>query len=68
MAFLRYPHNIASVVPVVMATHVGGALVFYSPDVGYKVGEIIGKGPLSCAFGGIAATFVALVLFPIVAR
>lgn len=68
MAFLRYPPNIGSVVPVVMATHVAGALVFYSPDLGYKFGEVTGVDPLQSSYACLVGSFVSLMLFPLARR
>ena len=68
MAFLRYPPNIGSIVPIVMATQVAGVLIFYSPDLGYKLGEVSGGDPLQSAYSGMAGSFLALLLFPLTRR
>lgn len=68
MAFLRYPPNIGSIVPVVMATQVAGVLAFYSPDVGYKLGKVAGGDPLQSAYAGMVGSFLALMLFPLSRR
>lgn len=68
MAFLRYPPNIGSVVPIVMATHVAGVLVFYSPELGYKLGQVTGTDPLLSVYVGMASSFLLTVFYPIVTR
>lgn len=68
VAFLRYPPDIGSVVPIVMTTHLAGALVFCSPDLGYKLGQVTGADPLLSAYVGMACSFLVLVLFPFVTR
>ena len=68
VAFLRYPPNIGSVVPIVMATHVAGVLVFCSPDLGYQLGQVAGIYPLLSVYVGLASSFLMLLLFPVVAR
>ncbi|KAJ7382328.1 Glycosylphosphatidylinositol anchor attachment 1 protein [Desmophyllum pertusum] len=68
VAFLRYPPNIGSVVPIVMATHVAGVLVFYSPELGYKLGQVTGTDPLLSVYVGMASSFLLTVFYPIVTR
>ena len=68
VAFLRYPPDIGSVVPIVMTTHLAGVLVFCSPDLGYKLGQVTGADPLLFSYVGMACSFLLLVLFPIVLR
>ena len=68
MAFLRYPPNIGSIVPVVMATHMAGVLMFYSPDLGYKLGEVTRADPLQSTYAGMVGSFLSLVLLPLTKR
>jgi len=68
VAFLRYPPDIGSVVPIVMTTHLAGVLVFCSPDLGYKLGQVTGTDPLLFSHVGMACSLLVLVLFPIVLR
>lgn len=68
VAFLRYPPNIGSIVPVVMATHMAGVLMFYSPDLGYKLGEVTGADPLQSTYAGMVGSFLSLVLLPLTKR
>ncbi|KAL9974545.1 hypothetical protein ACROYT_G011593 [Oculina patagonica] len=68
VAFLRYPPNIGSVVPIAMATHVASVLVFCSPDLGYKLGQVAGTDPLLSVYVGMASSFLMLLLFPFVTR
>ena len=63
--FLRHPPNMGIVVPVVMATQMAGVLVFYSPDLGYKLGKVTGVDPLQSAYAAMAGSFLSLVLLPL---
>jgi len=68
VAFLRYPPDIGSVVPIVMATHLAGVLVFCSPELGYKLGQVTTADPLLSSYVGLACSFLVLVLFPFITR
>ena len=68
VAFLRYPPDIGSVVPIVMTTHLAGVLVFCSPDLGYKLGQATAADPLLSSYVGLASSFLAFVLLPFVTR
>ena len=68
VAFLRYPPDIGSVVPIVMATHLAGVLVFCSPELGYKLGQVTTADPLLSSYVGLACSFLVLVLYPFVTR
>lgn len=68
VAFLRYPPDIGSVVPIVMTTHLAGVLVFCSPDLSYKLGQVTGADPLLSSYAGMACSVFLLVLFPFVTR
>ena len=68
VSFLRYPPNIGCVVPLVITAHMAGVLVFCSPDLGYKLGEIIGMDPLQSAYASIVCCFVAIILFALFER
>ena len=68
VAFLRHPPDIGCVVPTVMTTHLAGVLVFCSPDLGYKLGQVTGADPLLSSYVGMACSVFLLVLFPFVTR
>lgn len=68
VSFLRYPPNIGCVVPLVITAHMAGVLVFCSPDLGYKLGEIIGMDPLQSAYASIVCCFMAIILFALFER
>ena len=62
IAFLRYPPNIGSIVPLVLGANVAGVLVFFSPDLGYKLGQVTGMDPLQSSYITMASCFAALIL------
>ncbi|XP_027037260.1 glycosylphosphatidylinositol anchor attachment 1 protein-like isoform X1 [Pocillopora damicornis] len=68
VAFLKYPPDIGSVVPIAMATHVAGVVVFYSPELSYKLGQATGLDPLLCTYVGMAFSFLVVVLLPFITR
>lgn len=62
IAFLRYPPNIGSIVPLVLGANVAGVLLFFSPDLGYKLGQITGMDPLQASHITMASCFAALII------
>ncbi|XP_067052585.1 glycosylphosphatidylinositol anchor attachment 1 protein-like isoform X1 [Acropora muricata] len=62
IAFLRYPPNIGSIVPLVLGANVAGVFLFFSPDLGYKLGQVTGMDPLQSSHITMASCFAALVL------
>lgn len=68
VAFLQYPPDIGSVVPIAMATHMAGVFVFYSPELSYKLGHVTGLDPLLCTYVGMAFSFLLVVFLPLVTR
>ena len=62
IAFLRYPPNIGSIVPLVLGANVAGVLLFFSPDIGYKLGQVTGMDPLQSSHITMASCFAALIL------
>lgn len=62
IAFLRYPPNIGSIVPLVLGANVAGVLLLFSPDLGYKLGQGTGMDPLQSSHITMASCFAALIL------
>ena len=68
VGFAWTPQQVSGVFPIVMATYLGGAILYYSPYLGYKIGVAMEMDGLSAALVSLSCVLGVVVGTPMLQR